>query len=227
MDNYQKFGVFAIIVSIPFVFASFLNQFQGIIFFIGILYGLIFVFHSRIEKSIIPKIKKPLIFYGVFVFASGMLIEALAYLNNLKEIKAGQDVYLFSSDFITDFFIKGLPHYLLIAFSLSHLVKKYYFSVFELGFILWLFWAIVVDRFSHLQALLAGNALDFTMAGLLMVFGLHWPILLFRNSFNEAYPKRSRHWFKYPAAFISLILVIILTVFVFLIQEKLTRLMSR
>ena len=150
-----------------------------------------------------------------------MLIETLAYLNNLGRIKAGENVYLFSSDFITDLFIRGLPHYLLIAFFLSLLVKKYYFSVFELGFILWIFWAVVVDQFSHLQALLTGNVLDFTMAGLLLVFGLHWPILIFRNSLNEAYPKRSRHWFKYPAAFMSLVLsVIILTVLVFIIQEK-------
>jgi len=228
MDNYQKFGVFAIAISIPFVFASFLNQGQGIIFVIGILYGLIFIFHSRVEKSIIPKIKKPLIFYGVFVFLSGMLIESLAYLNNLKKIKAGQDVYLFSSDFITDLFIKGLPHYILIAFFLSLLVRKYYFSVFELGFILWLFWAVVVDKFSHLHALLAGNVLDFTMAGLLMVFGLHWPILVFRDSLDEAYPKRSRHWFKYPVAFMSLILsVIVLTVLVFLLEEKLIGLMRK
>jgi len=227
MDNYQKFGVFAIVISIPFVFASFFNQGQGIIFVIGILYGLIFIFHSRVEKSI-PKIKKPLIFYGVLVFLSGMFIEALAYFNNLAKIKAGQNVYLFSPDFITDLFIKGLPHYILIAIFLSLLVRKYYFSVFELGFILWLFWAVVVDKFSHLHALLAGNVLDFTMAGLLMVFGLHWPILVFRDSLDEAYPKRSRHWFKYPVAFMSLILsVIVLTVLVFLLEEKLIGLMRK
>ena len=221
MDNYQKFGIFAIVISIPFTVASFLNQGQGVIFAIGILYGLIFIFHSRIEKDIISKIKKPLVFYGVFVFFSGMFIESLAYFNNLVKIKAGQDVFLFSPDLITDLFIKGLPHYILIAIFLSLLVRKYYFSVFELGFILWLFWAVVVDNFSHLQALLTGNILDFTMAGLLMVFGLHWPILVFRDSLDEAYPKRSRHWFKYPAAFISLILsVVVLTVLVFLIEEK-------
>lgn len=228
MDNYQKFGVFALLICIPFVFASFLNQGQGIIFAIGVLYGLIFIFHSRVEKSIIPKIKRPLIFYVIFVFASGIFIESLAYFNNLAKIKAGQDVYLFSSDFVTDVFIKGIPHYLLIAIFLSLLVRKYYFSVFELGFILWIFWAVVVDKFSHLQALLAGNALDFIMAGLLMVFGLHWPILIFHNSLNAAYPKRSRHWLKYPAAFISLFLsVIILTVLIFVLQEKLIRLMPR
>ena len=221
MDNYQKFGIFAIVISIPFTVASFFNQGQGVIFAIGILYGLIFIFHSRIEKDIISKIKKPLVFYGVFVFLSGMFIESLAYFNNLVKIKAGQDVFLFSPDLITDLFIKGLPHYILIAIFLSLLVRKYYFSVFELGFILWLFWAVVVDNFSHLQALLTGNILDFTMAGLLMVFGLHWPILVFRDSLDEAYPKRSRHWFKYPAAFISLILsVVVLTVLVFLIEEK-------
>lgn len=221
IDNYQKFGIFAIVISTPFTVSSFFNQGQGIIFAIGIVYGLIFVFHSRIEKIIIPKIKKPLIFYGVFVFLSGLLIESLAYFNNLAKIKAGQGVYLFSSDLIADLFIKGLPHYILIAVFLSLLVRKYYLSVFELGFILWIFWAIVVDQFSHLQALLAGNVLDFTMAGLLMVFGLHWPILIFHNSLNEAYPKRSKHWFKYPAAFISLILsVIVLTVLVFLVEEK-------
>lgn len=221
MDNYQKFGIFAIVISIPFTVVSFFNQGQGVIFVIGIVYGLIFIFHAKIEKIIIPKIKRPLIFYGLFVFLSGMLIESLAYFNNLAKIKAGQDVYLFSTDFISDLFIKGIPHYILIAVFLSLLVKKYYFSVFELGFILWLFWAVVVDRFSHLHALLAGNPLDFTMAGLLMVFGLHWPILVFYNSLNEAYPKRSRHWFKYPVAFIGLFFaVIVLTVLVFLAEEK-------
>lgn len=221
MDNYQKFGIFAIVISTPFTVASFFNHGQGIIFAIGILYGLIFVFHSRIEKIVVPKIKRPLFFYGLFVFLSGMFIESLAYFNNLAKIKAGQDVYLFSPDFVTDVFIKGIPHYILIAIFLSLLVRKYYLSVFELGFILWIFWAVVVDRFSHLQALLAGNILDFTMAGLLMVFGLHWPILIFHNSLNMTYPKRSRHWFKYIAAFISLIIsVIVLTILVFAVEEK-------
>lgn len=222
MDNYQKFGIFALVISVPFTVASLFNQGQSIIFAIGILYGLIFVFHSRIEKNVVPKIKKPLIFYGVFVFLSGLLIESLAYLNNLTKIKAGGDVYLFSPDFVTDVFIKGIPHYILIALFLSLLLRKYYFSVFELGFILWIFWAVVVDQFSHLQALLAGNLLDFTIAGLLLVFGLHWPILIFNNSLNEAYPKRSRHWFKYIAAFMSLILsVIVLTVLIFAAEERL------
>lgn len=219
MDNYRKFGAFAILISTPPVVGALLNQGQGIIFGMGIFYGLIFVFHSRVEKAVIPKIKEPLIFYGICVFCSGMFIETLAYLSNLKQIKAGEPVYLFSPNFTTDVFIRGLPHYLLIAVCLSLLIRRYYFSVFELGFVLWLFWAIVVDQFSHLEALMRGNALDFTMAGLLLVFGLHWPILIFHNSLNEAYPRRSRHWLKYPVAFLGLFLsAIILTGIVFRIQ---------
>lgn len=211
MDNYQKFGAFSLLISVPFAVTSFFNNGASVIFISGVLSGLIYLFHAKIEKRFILQIKKPLIAYASLVFASGIIIEILAYLTNLVKINSGLNAYLFSQNFFIDVFVIGVPHYLMIALLLSLVIRKYHFSSLELGFMIWLIFAVVVDDFSHLRALLAGNIIDFTMAGMLMVFGLHWPIVLFQNKFNEIYRHRSNKWIKFPVLFFGFLLVFILT----------------
>jgi len=211
MDNYQKFGVLSLLISIPFTVAYFLNKSASVIFIIGILAGLAYIFHTKIEKNLIFRIKKPLVAYASLVFISGIMIETLAYFTNLAKIKSGLNIYLFSPNFFVDVFVIGVPHYLMIAVLLSLAIRKYHFSSFEMGFMIWLIFAVVVDDFSHFRALLAGNIIDFTMAGLLMVFGLHWPVVLFENKFNETYPHRLNKWIKFPVLFFGFLLMFILT----------------
>lgn len=211
MDNYQKFGAFSLLISIPFAVTSFFNNGASVIFISGVISGLIYLFHAKIEERFIRKMKKPLIAYASLVFASGIIIEILAYLTNLAKISSGLNVYLFSQNFFIDVFVIGVPHYLMIALLLSLMIRKYHFSSLELGFMIWLIFAVFVDDFSHFRALLAGNIIDFTMAGLLMVFALHWPIVLFQGRFNEIYSHRSNKWVKFLVLFFGFLLVFILT----------------
>lgn len=187
------------------------NYFEGAVFLVGILYGIILIFHSVIEKTFIAGVRRPLLVFGLMVFAGGILIETSAYVSNIPKIRAGKPVYLFSPNLFSDFLI-ACPHYLALAATWAWVIKRYKLSSFQQAIMIGLFWAIVVDSFSHVQALLHGNVLDFIMAGLIMVAALNWPLVLMQNELSQVLPGRLNDWTKYPVAFLSQIIPMIVLV---------------
>ncbi len=211
MDKYQKFGIFAILFSLFFGIAMAKGS-ERILYLAGIVYGLFFIFHAPIEKAIIPKIKRPLLSYGIAVVLNGLFVEVLAFLSNLDKIRAGETAYLFATSSIFADLLMSLPYYIVLAAVFAWSIRHYEISVFELGFIIWIFWAIFVDNWAHFKELVfQGQIVGFILAGFLMLFTLHGSILLFENKFKEIYPNRSMSWKKYPVVFSLQALSIIIT----------------
>lgn len=197
-----------------FVFVFFVaprNYFEGAVFLVGVLYGIILIFHSVIEKTFFAGIKRPLLAYGLLVFAGGILIELAAYISNIPKIREGKPVYLFSPNLLGDFLI-ACPHYIALGATWAWVIERYKLSAFQQAILIGLFWAVVVDSFSHVQNLLRGNVLDFIMAGLIMVTALNWPLVLMQNELARVLPGRRNGWTKYPVAFLAQIIPMIVLI---------------
>jgi hypothetical protein len=206
--KYKIFGIFVLIISVFFFFIVIDNKLEGIIFLMGMFYGIVAIFHNKIERVIISRIRRPLFIYGFLVFLGGMLIELTAYISNIPKIQAGEKVYLFSTNLFLDLLI-GFPHYVALGLTWAWLLKRYKLSAFQQAVLIGLFWAIVVDEFSHFFALLSGNILDFIIIGLLMVYALNWPLVILQNKIDETYPNRNNSWTKFPIAFLGQIVPMI------------------
>ena len=204
-------GVFVFILSAFFFFVVVENKLEGVIFLMGMFYGIVTIFHNKIEKVFIAKIQRPLLIYGFLVFLGGMLIELTAYISNIPKIQAGEKVYLFSPNLFQDLLI-GFPHYVALGLTWAWLLKRYKLSAFQQAVLIGLFWGIVVDEFSHFFALLSGNMFDFIIAGLLMVYDLNWPLVILQNKIEETYPNRNNRWAKFPVVFLGQVVPMIVLV---------------
>ena len=204
-------GVFVFILSAFFFFVVVENKLEGVIFLMGMFYGIVTIFHNKIEKVFIAKIQRPLLIYGFLVFLGGMLIELTAYISNIPKIQAGEKVYLFSPNLFQDLLI-GFPHYVALGLTWAWLLKRYKLSAFQQAVLIGLFWGIVVDEFSHFFALLSGNMFDFIIAGLLMVYALNWPLVILQNKIEETYPNRNNRWAKFPVVFLGQVVPMIVLV---------------
>lgn len=211
MDKYKILGIFVLIISALFFFIIVDNKLEGVIFLMGMFYGVIAIFHNKIERLIIAKIRKPLFVYGFLVFLGGMLIELTAYISNIPKIQAGEQVYLFSPNLFQDLLI-GFPHYVALGLTWAWLLKRYKLPALQQALLIALFWGIVVDQFSHFFALLSGNIFDFIIAGLLMVFALNWPLVIMQRKLEEAYPNRSNRWTKFPIVFFAQVVPMIVLI---------------
>lgn len=200
--KYKIVGIFVLITSVFFFFPVIKNKLEGAIFLMGIFYGIVAIFHNKIEKLITSRIKRPLLVYGFLVFLGGMFIEFMAYISNISKIQAGEKVYLFSPNLFQDLLI-GFPHYIALGLVWAWFLKRYKLSALQQALLIGFFWAIVVDDFSHFFALISGNILDFIIAGLLMVYALNWPLVILQNKLEEAYPNRNNRWTKFPIIFLS------------------------
>jgi len=186
-----------------FVFAHLFNRPTEAILPVaaGLLYSIIFLFHSPLERAFVARLEQPLRGYGVAVVLYGLVVETIAYLANVRRIKSGEPVWLFATDSLIQDLVMGLPYYLVLAWAFTWGVKRFVFSTFQLGVLIWATWSIATDEFKHVIALLGGNVVDFCVAGFMMLFTLHAPIVLFEKKLAAAYPARSDHWKKYPIVF--------------------------
>ncbi|MDO8494904.1 MAG: hypothetical protein Q7S32_00045 [bacterium] len=203
MDKYQKYGLFTLALSL-FLMTIFSRGSERILYVSGILYSLVFLFHTPLEK-IFSGIKRPLRAYGIAVVANGLIVETLAYFTNLDRIRAGEKAYLFATSRVAADIFMSLPYYIVLALIYTWAVKKYKFTTFSLGFIIWLFWAITVDEWVHLLQLFAGGlpgVVGFVLAGFIMLFTLHAPIVIFEKRIAEAYPSRLDTKLKYVYVFL-------------------------
>jgi hypothetical protein len=113
-DPYKLFGFSAIILSLFFI--VFVAEGTGKILFAGgIAYGLVFIFHLRLDRLVDEKVKGPLFAYGGAVVANGLIMEVLAYLSNLDKTAHGQKAALFSQQSLLADLAMGLPFYLVLA----------------------------------------------------------------------------------------------------------------
>lgn len=201
MDRYQAFGTLSIIFSLFFGLVVAQDS-SRILFLAGILYGLLFIFHKPLKRAVGSKTEKPLFAYGLAVVINGLVVEVLAYLSNLDKIKAGLPADLFATSSLAADLLVGLPYYIANAWVFVWALKRYQFTAFQLGFIIWLFNAFSVDVFKHFVELLQGNVLGFAIAGIIMLFTLHGPIVLFEDRIAQAYPNRSNSTVKYLKTFL-------------------------
>lgn len=193
-----------------FVFAV-KGNLAGATFVSGIWYGLILIFRKKIGNAIIPKNSKLLFRYGFLVFISGMVIEVLAYIASIPSIQKTGTAYLFSTSLPMDLLI-AFPHYAAVGFTWSWVIKRFNLSALQQVPLIVIFWGMSLDGFSHLRALLAGNVLDFVLAGLIMVYAFNWPLAVMQDKFKELYPNRNNGWIKFPIAFFIQILPIIILI---------------
>lgn len=214
MDKYQKYALGILIVPL---FYTFINKGSGkILAMAGFLYVLIFLFHRPLVR-LFTKVKRPLLAYGIAVLINGLIVEVLAYFSNLDTIHAGEKAYLFASSSLAEDLLISLPYYIVLALVYVWAVKKYKFTTFQLGFIIWLFWAINVDEWIHLFQLVAGGPagiIGFIFAGVTMLFTLHAPILFFESRLAEAYPNRveskSKYFYVFLLQYLSLIPIFVI-----------------
>lgn len=218
LDKHKLFGIFTLLFTFFFIAVSGKDA-PHYVFYIGFPYAFILLFHKKL-RQLIQGIKNPLFWYGVLVFLNGMLVEYFAYKTSIFLVAHGQNPVVFCPDSLgCDLILFGVPHYLLIAYGFVWALKRYDFSVFNLGFAIFLFWAIVVDQFSHFIGLLTGGIpgiIGFIQAGLLMVFAFHGPYIIFEQRIREVNPQRSLSKKKYipiilfQGAAILLVLIIAL-----------------
>lgn len=201
MDKYQKFGLFTLILSLFFLIV--IHGMERILFIGSTIYSLVFLFHTPLEQILIPRVRNPLSGYVFSILFCGLFIEVLAYLSNTMQIQSGEKAFLFTTDSLFLDLVMSLPYYGSFAFIFMWILKRYEFSTSQFGFVLWLGQAISVDEFSHLFSLLHGDIIGFIVAGFLMLFPLHTPLILFENTLREAYPERSHSKVKYPILLVS------------------------
>jgi hypothetical protein len=217
MDKYKRFAVFTLFVSLFFMFVV-TGGSERVLFLGGILYSLVFFFHSRLERFFASRTSHAIRAYGIGVLANGLIVEILAYASNTDKIRAGQEVFLFATSSLPADLLIGFPYYLTFALIFAWAVRKYYFSVFSLGVTIFIGQAMTVDIFSHLFQLLAGNIIGFLMAGLMMLFTLHAPIVLFSSKIQEQYPNRSRSWVRYPLLVLLQLIPLVITFIIVFIK---------
>lgn len=209
MDRYQKFGLFAIVLAL-FLMLAISQGSERILMWAGVVYGLVFVFHKPLERLFIERLKRPLLAYGILVVLNGLFVEVLAFLGNADKIRATGQADLFATTSLNADLLVSLPYYIVNAAVFMWAVKRYKFTIFKLGVIIWLFNAVFVDAVTiapfvfigkHFLALLHFNVIEFVVSGIMMLFTLHAAIVLFENKFQEIYPNRSHSWKKYPIVF--------------------------
>ncbi|MEZ0226081.1 MAG: hypothetical protein ACAH83_16115 [Alphaproteobacteria bacterium] len=200
IDRYQLFGLFSIAASAFFMLVAFQGS-ARLLFIGGFAYGLLLLFHKPAERLARKYVAHPLRAYGIGVVVNGMLMEVLAYTSSLDRIARGEKVPLFSHESLAEDLAIGLPYYIILAGVFCWSVRRYALTAFELGAVIFLFWAIAVDEFVHLRNLFQGAVLEFLLAGLLMVFTLHGSIVIFEKQLQEAYPNRRRGWQRFAVPF--------------------------
>ncbi len=202
--------VFIIYSIVIFAFAV-KGNLAGVIFVSGIWYGFVLIFRKKIGNAIIPRNGKLLFRYGFLIFISGMVLEFLAYITSIPLIQKTGTAYLFSTSLPMDLLI-GLPHYAAVGFTWAWVIKRFNLSALQQVPLIVIFWGMSLDGFSHLRALLAGNVLDFVIAGLIMAYAFNWPLVVMQDKFGELYPNRNNGWRKFPIAFFVQILPIIVLI---------------
>ena len=145
MDKYQKFGIGALVFSLLFMLFGHGQGIEDVLFIGGVVYGLVFIFHSPLERFIIPKTNHPVLLYGMLVLLNGLFVEVLAYIGNLPKIEAGKQAFLFSTSSLSADILLSLPYYIILAVIYMLVMKKYELTTFKLGVIIALFWAMFVD----------------------------------------------------------------------------------
>ena len=61
MDKYQRFGVFTLIISLLLLIV--LPPWDKVIFLAGIPYSVVFLFHAKIRRLLLPRIDRPLLLF--------------------------------------------------------------------------------------------------------------------------------------------------------------------
>jgi hypothetical protein len=193
IDRHTFFGIFTLFFALFFISITGKDS-PHYIFYIAFPYASILFFHKYLERQA-QKVKNPLFWYGIFVFLGGMLIEFFAYKTSIFLVALGKNPVVFCPESLAcDLFLFGLPHYILIALGFMWTLRRYDFSVLQLGLVIFLFWAIVVDQFSHFVGLFVAGIpgiIGFVQAGLLMVFAFHGPYIIFQKRIRELFPARS------------------------------------
>ena len=200
-------GFVLFLVSAFFFFVVSENRYEAVIFLMGMWYGFVLVFRRGLELFF-AQFQNPILVYGALVCIGGMLIEASAYTSNIPKIMSGEQVYLFSTNFVTDMLI-GFPHYIALGVTWAWVIKRYDISATVQALLILLFWGLTVDQFTHLFALLSGNILDFVVAGALMVFALNWPLVIMEKKIEETYPLRAKGKKRYIVGFLAQIIPMI------------------
>ena len=220
-DKYKLFGIFTTLFAFFFIFIIGRGA-PHYVFYIAFPYTVILFFHKKFE-ALVQKVQKPLLWYGVFVFLGGMLVEFFAYKTSAFLVALGQNPVVFCPESLAcDLFLFGVPHYALIAYGFVWTVRRYDFSVRQLGLAIFLFWAIVVDQFSHLVGLFVGGIpgiIGFTQAGLLMLFAFHGPYIIFEKRIREILPERSNSKKKYIPIVLFQAAAILLMLFIAIARQ--------
>ncbi len=220
-DTYKLFGLFTLIFSFFFIVVMGSDA-PPYVFYIGLPYALVLFFHKRFEL-LAQKVHKPLLWFGILVFLGGMLIEFLAYKTSVYLVAQGQNPVVFCPDSLAcDLFLFGIPHYLLITYGFTWTLKRYDFSVFKFGLTIFLFWAVVVDQFTHFIGLFIGGIpgiIGFIQAGLLMVFAFHGPYIIFEKRIREMFPDRSTSRRKYIPMILFQATSILLVLMIALVRQ--------
>src|SRR5262245_32312046 len=197
IDGFQIFGVLTLLVSIFFLLAVARGS-ERLLFLGGIFYSGVLFFHAPLKQFIVLRTTHVLRAYGIAIFVNGMLMEVLAYFSSADRIRSGQEVFLFAPSSLFDDLISGLTYYITFVGIFVWALLRYDFSAFDLGVVIFLAQAMTVDAFTHLIQLFSGNVLGFLMAGLIMLFTFHAPIVLFSSAIKLRYPNRSRSFSRYP-----------------------------
>lgn len=217
-DAYKLFGLFTLLFTLFFIIVMG-GDAPSYVFYIGFPYALALFFHKRL-KVLASEVQHPLLWFGFLVFVGGMLIEFLAYKTSGFLVASGQNPVVFCPDSLAcDLVLFGIPHYVLIAYGFIWTLKRYDFSVFKFGMTIFLFWAVVVDQFSHFIGLFVGGIpgiVGFIQAGLLLVFAFHGAYIIFEKRIRELYPQRSSSRKKYVPMILfqgaSILLVLVIAI---------------
>jgi hypothetical protein len=164
------------------------GRLEAVTFTMAVFYGLVLTTGWQWDGSVTAA-SAPLPLYGAMMLTSGMVTETLAFTAELGSIRAGRDVYLFSRRFVPDLLI-ALPQYAAIAAVWSWFFRRYHLTPARQGWALFFFWALTMDQFSHVPALLAGNVVNFVNAGLLMVATFNWPLVVLAPGMDARLPGR-------------------------------------
>ncbi|MFT5173646.1 MAG: hypothetical protein ACI8W7_001824 [Gammaproteobacteria bacterium] len=178
--------------------AGFAHPLGGVTFLTGALFSFHLFFKHQL-KRLFSNVKNPIRTYGILMLIAGLVLETLAYVGNIPKIITGQDVFLFSPNYVIDMLI-GLPHYIVLALVWVWFLKRYQISLMEQVLLVGIFWAIKVDQFHHLFMLIGGGVpgvIDFFIAGSIVAFGLCWPLLLVEDKIAEQFPSRKKGFVKY------------------------------
>ncbi|MBL8994088.1 MAG: hypothetical protein JNM63_12155 [Spirochaetia bacterium] len=199
LDRNKIFGISVLFATLFFI-AIAGNRHPNALLYLGFPYALILIFRQSCVR-LASQITRPILWYGIAIFLSGLLLEFLAFRTSVFLTAHGQKPFVFYPDSLAgDLLLFGVPHYALIAFGFTWTVRRYDFSIFQLGLAIFLFWAVVMDQFTHFIGLFTGGIpgiLGFFQAGFLMLAAFHGPYVIFEEGIRSIHPEGSRSVKKY------------------------------